>query len=991
MPQFDTARWRVISPLLDDLLDADEAQWEAMLARLRRDNPALADEITVLLGQRAALVTLDFLEGSAIDFASAPSVAGRVIGNYTLERPLGEGGMGAVWLAKRSDGRFEGYAAVKLLNLGLFMREGADRFRHEGSVLARLTHPNIARLFDAGIAVGGQPYLVLEYVDGEPIDRWCDVRSLDIEARLRLFVEVLAAVAHAHSNLILHRDLKPSNIMVAKDGQVKLLDFGIAKLLDEQQQAAPATRQQYLAHLTERAFTLDYAAPEQVQGGVVTMATDVYALGVLLYVLLSGTHPTTTGSTASKLERLHAIVDNEPTRLSETVLRSSSIIGNRLARRRARMLRGDLDNIIAKALKKAPAERYRSADAMADDIQRYLDGRPVLAQANGAWYYARKFVARHAVGVGAVAAILFSLLAGTTVALWQAEVARREARRAQAVQDFLTDVFLVNTYDQPDPLKAQSITARELLMTGTQRIQTALADAPEVKVEVLRTLGGLLHEFGLYDEAVTLQRDRIDLLRSLHGAEDVRVAEALLEAADAMEMSAFINDREAAITEAQRIVAASDAVEPSIRAELFFQLAKMLQYTDWPRSAENAKQATALFRQQGLLGRAAESLSLQGDAAEEMNDQAAAEQAFSDSLDLAKGLTRDRNRVLPLVQMRLASVQGERLKIDDADRNFREAVAAAERLYGREHSVYLDILYNYGTFLGQNSRTTEAVPVLRQVLETHQRTKGENDAYQGTQFLSLLGMILVDHGRAEEGQDFMERAIELKRNADRNNLALAAFLHLAARAPMETGDMALATAHLDEARTIIAAHDEASGQDLARRNKLERARLAFRANRPAEALQLFQEVMGASEDPPQTRQELMYRVLLAEIQAQHGDMQAADRLSQSARDAIEHLGLTRAAAREVARLDMIDGKVRLARSDAEGASTLLRRALATRQALLDASSPLVAETQLELARARKQAGDAQEAKALLRDARAIIATHRGVAPLIADAEWRASR
>jgi Tfp pilus assembly protein PilF len=989
--QFDTARWRVISPLLDELLDADEARRETLLAQLRHENPALAADVAALLGQRAAILTEDFLEGSAVDFASAPTLAGRVIGNYTLERPLGEGGMGVVWLAKRSDGRFEGFAAVKLLNLGLFMREGADRFRHEGSVLARLTHPDIARLFDAGIAEGGQPYLVLEYVDGEPIDRWCDAQSLDIKARLRLFMDVLAAVAHAHSNLILHRDLKPSNILVARGGQVKLLDFGIAKLLDEQQQAAPATQQAYLNHLTERAFTLDYAAPEQVQGGVVTMATDVYALGVLLYVLLSGAHPTSTGNTASRLERLHAIVDNEPTRLSDAVLRSSTVIGGQPARRRARMLRGDLDNIIAKALQKAPAERYRSADAMADDIQRYLDGRPVLAQANGAWYYTRKFVVRHAFAVGAIAAVLLSLLAGTTVALWQAEVARREARKAQAVQGFLTDVFLVNTYDQPDPLKAQSTTARELLMTGTQRIQTALADAPEIKVEVLRTLGGLLQEFGLYDEAVTLQRTRIDLLRSLHGANDARVAEALLEAADAMEMSAFINDREALITEAQRIVAASDAAKPSTRAELFFQLAKVLQYTDWPRSADNARQATALFREQGMLGRAAESLSLQGDAAEEMNDQAAAERAFGDSLDIAKGLTRDRNRVLPLVQMRLASVQGERLKIDDADRNFREAVAAAERLYGREHSVYLDILYNYGTFLGQNSRTTQAVPVLRQVLETHQRTKGDNDAYQGTQFLSLLGMILVEHGRAEEGQEFLERAIELKRSADRNNLALAAFLHLAARAPMETGDIALATAHLDEARTIIAAHEKESSQDLALRNKLERARLAFRANRPAEALQLFQEFTGDSADPPQTRQALMYRILLAEIQAQNGDMQAATQSSQSARDAIERLGLAKPAEREIARLDIVEGKIQLARSAADGATTLFRRALATRQALLDANSPPVAEAQLELARARKQAGDAQEAKALLRDARAIIATHRGVAPLIVDAERRASQ
>ena len=252
--------------------------------------------------------------------------------------------MGAVWLAHRSDGRYAGRVAVKLLNLALLGRAGADRFKREGSALARLAHPNIARLIDAGVTSEGQPYLVLEYVEGESLDRWCESRALDVRARVRLFLQVLDAVAHAHSKLILHRDLKPANILVTPQGQVKLLDFGIAKLLDERPHATSSA----LTKFPGQAFTPEYAAPEQVQGVEVTTATDVYALGVLLYSLLTSRHPTADPS-QTPIDRLRAVVDIDPIRPSETV----------------RALRGDLDNIIAKALKKVPSERYGTVARLA--------------------------------------------------------------------------------------------------------------------------------------------------------------------------------------------------------------------------------------------------------------------------------------------------------------------------------------------------------------------------------------------------------------------------------------------------------------------------------------------------------------------------------------------------------------------------------------------------------------------------------------------------
>lgn len=285
--------------------------------------------------------------------------------------------MGHVWLARRCDGRFEGVVAIKLLNVALLGRAGAARFRREGRILARLQHPAIAHLIDAGVSPSGQPYFVLELVDGEPIDRYADGLGLGINARIRLFLEVLGAVAHAHANLIVHRDIKPSNVLVGKEGRVKLLDFGIAKLIQDESRPAELT-----ALTREGAWLLtpEYAAPEQLTGGPISTATDVYALGVLLHLLLCGQHPLGPGA-RSPAEWIHAIVEAGSRRLSDVVSESGSqdALIAAAARRGTtpdklrRSLRGDLETIVAKALKRRPADRYASVLALADDLERHLD------------------------------------------------------------------------------------------------------------------------------------------------------------------------------------------------------------------------------------------------------------------------------------------------------------------------------------------------------------------------------------------------------------------------------------------------------------------------------------------------------------------------------------------------------------------------------------------------------------------------------------------
>jgi Tol biopolymer transport system component/serine/threonine protein kinase len=421
MRAVDPMTWRLVSPLLDRALDIADDERAGFLAEVRTDRPDLAPLLEDLLIEHGQLRDTLFLEApdaSDPPASSSPryTLAGTVVGAYTLEKLLGAGGMGSVWRAQRTDGRFEGAVAVKLLHLAALDAGGAERFRREGTVLARLSHPHIARLFDAGVTTAGQPYLVLEYVEGVAIDRYADDHKLDVRARLDLFQQVTDAVAHAHAHSIVHRDLKPSNVLVDTEGRVKLLDFGIAKLLDADADAPDAVR---LTQTDSQAWTPAYAAPEQVRGEPASTATDVYTLGVLLYHLLVEAHPTSQGCT-TPASYLQSILEVEPVRPSTALaaLAASGVNAARIASNRAttpaalrHMLAGDLDNILAMALRKAPERRYPSVTAFADDVRRYLRDQPVLARGDLWRYRAQKFLRRHRVAAAALAGIAIALAA----------------------------------------------------------------------------------------------------------------------------------------------------------------------------------------------------------------------------------------------------------------------------------------------------------------------------------------------------------------------------------------------------------------------------------------------------------------------------------------------------------------------------------------------------------------------------------------------------
>jgi len=438
MHGIEPARWAALSPRLDDLLDQPDNERAAWLAALRAQDADTADELEALHARLTGLDARGFMAAPALP--PPAGLAGQTLGAYTLERQLGRGGMGQVWLARRTDGAFEGAVAIKLLQGGLLRAGDAARFAREGRILARLDQPHIARLIDAGVAAEGtQPYLVLEYVDGEPIDRYVQRHQPTLPARLALMADAAEAVAHAHARLILHRDLKPSNMLVRADGQLKLLDFGIAKLLDEQAGGAAG-------ELTQRAgaaYTPRYAAPEQLLGQEVTTATDVYALGVLLYLLLGGGHPTepepapeaAPGNSGERtpLQQLRATVETEPRRLSDQVRRR----GGPGAARRAAELRGDIDTLVAKALKKHPAERYANAAELAEDLRHVLAHEPIRARPDTWGYRTTRFVRRHRWSVAAAGLATSAVLAGAAVAVLESREARAQRVQAEGLIEFM--------------------------------------------------------------------------------------------------------------------------------------------------------------------------------------------------------------------------------------------------------------------------------------------------------------------------------------------------------------------------------------------------------------------------------------------------------------------------------------------------------------------------------------------------------------------------
>jgi eukaryotic-like serine/threonine-protein kinase len=523
-----TAReYAVLSTLLDEALELPEEAREAWVERIAVTHSDLGPTLRRMLLTGSARETRDALLERIASVASEAAAqpehsdlkAGGHIGPYALIRELGRGGMGSVWLASRADGAFTRSVALKLPHMA-WAGNLKERMFRERDILATLEHANIARFYDAGVDSHGRPYMALEYVEGRPIDVYCREHDLSVRERLALVLEVAKAVAFAHSKLVVHRDLKPSNILVTTEGDVRLLDFGIAKITEGDASAhAKATE------FAGRLLTPDYASPEQIKGEAISTATDVYSLAVLTYELLTEHRPyRLKHQSAAELEQ--AIAEADPVPASEATT----------DQKRKRQLRGDLDVILNKALKKNPADRYPTVDALASDVQRHLDGEAVLAQPDRLGYRLRKLIARNRVSVLAGSLILLALIAATAVSTWQAREARREAANATAMKDFLLHVFTAGDNRRSRSKPAADLTALELLDQGSEDLVDSLAAQPEVQVELIEYMADIYEGLDRVDKALALYQVALPIIDRSMGAHSPRKAYMLLRIASAYVM-----------------------------------------------------------------------------------------------------------------------------------------------------------------------------------------------------------------------------------------------------------------------------------------------------------------------------------------------------------------------------------------------------------------------------------------------------------------------
>lgn len=682
-----------------------------------------------MLAEHRLLSAEGFLDADASIQTPEPPLAGLTIGAYTLVSAIGHGGMGTVWLATRSDGRFQGRAAVKLLNTALVGRIAEQRFKREGTILARLTHPYIARLIDAGVTTAGRPYLVLEHIAGRHIDRYCNEQRLGIEQRIRLLLDVLSAVAHAHANLIVHRDLKPSNVLVTEDGEVKLLDFGIAKMLEANEDpSAPSALTVDGGHL----LTPKHAAPEQVTGGRITTATDVYALGVLLYELLSGAHPTTVDA-RTPAEFVRAITDTEPKPLSVALRDSAgSDVVRRLADERAttperlrRMLRGDLETILGKALKKDPAERYASAAEFADDLRRFLSHEPIAARPDASLYRVAKFVRRHRHVVAAAAIVVVvvsALVAFYTVQLKaERDRARLQADKAAKVSELLTGLFTgADPYRTPgdkDP------TVRNLLDTGAERVARELADQPELQAEMFTVIGRTYERMGLRASALPLLEQALAIGRRTLGPEHVHLAQSL-------------NDLGVLYRDEGNLTAAQPLLEESLA---------MRRRLLGPEDKDVAVTLVELGRALDDRGRLDE-----------------AEQDFREALRIRRKLSGDEHRETATSKNELGLLLWRRGDLANAELLLRENVATTTRTLGVGHPNTASANGNLALLLLSKGDGAAAERLLRGSLAIDRRELGPAHR-QTVGAVNNLAAAIEVQGRLDEAQSLLEEALRAAR------------------------------------------------------------------------------------------------------------------------------------------------------------------------------------------------------------------------------------
>ncbi len=814
-------KWQRVRALFDALVEQPAETWEAALDHQGINDPELREEVLALLRADREEIVRTFIDSQApevlADFHERESrieghvLAGRTVGAFRLIEEIGRGGMGTVWRAERIDGEFEQSVAIKLIRSTWDSSEMIARFRAERQILAHLNHPNIAHLIDGGVSDDALPWLALEYVDGTDLRSYCDQHQLGIEARLKLFLTVCAAVSHAHTHLVVHRDLKPSNLMVNRNGEIKLLDFGIAKLVDHDASHASLQRE----------FTPEYAAPEQVRGESITTAVDVYALGLLLYELLTGRRPyKVKDSTPAAYER--AILDQEPTRPSLAFDDAEDLITRAAQREMSpqqmrRELRGDLDAIILKALRKKPEQRYASVAEFAADVENHLQRLPVSARRGGWRYRSARFLRRHALAAALLLIAVTALLVGLSAALWQAnearlqrDVARSESDKSQQTVQFLLDIF---RSADPAATKGEKITAEELLKSGAERAEHYRFKDASVHFDLLMAMGEAYLGIGeskaatgLFQRALNVQTTRLPtaIEKRVHALtllarsqEDLKKAAANLE-------------------EAARLLPA-EATESELAADLAMTRGiNRMSQGDITGSIEDMSRGTALF------------LKLRG-AADDTTSSSAI--TLSWAYDDQDRHAEARTLLEPIVKALRASDAANPVRLADAldalantYETSAEAAAASQmrkdalditrRVYGATHGYVGIRLNNLSFSLMRSHDYAGANAAMKEAIEVRKALEPPGSSSLGSS-LNNLASTEYALGHWAEAERLWRQALEIRRKGT-DTTDTAYTLSGLAGAQREQLNLSEARRNIDEAVALLRAHPSPKLTRLAR-------------------------------------------------------------------------------------------------------------------------------------------------------------------------------
>jgi serine/threonine protein kinase/TolA-binding protein len=811
------ARSERVQALFQVAVELKDPERQTFITRETSGDPTLREELLGLLaGNKPRTGPMSRALSGGVDTTrdKRRALVGRIVGNYQLVSVLGHGGAGTVYLGERADRQYSGQVAVKIVDHTAVQANLGMRFRAERQILASLNHPNIARLVDAGETEDGQPYLVMEYVHGETLDRYCDGKHLDIRARLRLFLDICAAVHYAHQNLIVHRDLKPGNILVTAEGVPKLLDFGIAKLLD----AGDVPEAAELTRFNDRLLTPEYASPEQILGGTVTTASDVYSLGIVLYQLLCGLRPYDVPASLSQLELERSICVADPPRPSIAVVNAmeagptegqSSIQAVAQARdvsadRLHRELLGDIDSIVMRALRKEPQHRYSSVEQLVLDIRRYLSNEPVQARQGNWLYYSQRFVRRHTAGVAAGAGFLVFVIGVAIVMSIQRQTiagaldrAMQDRQRAEKVSEFMLNVF---TATDPFINLGKEPTARDLLDRAAGRIQSDLDQQPDVHARLLEAIGRSFRRLGQPDRAVAYLQDSLRIQRRLGAGADSRLGSILTELAIALREAGKFEESDRVFAEALDASRHSQDQRSEAHAQLLVDLGRLeMLRSNTQQARDHLTIALALMREL----RGPEDPEVGAILADLSNvlvwsdDLEQAEQAARAAVDIYKSVSEFHpDRVM--ADYRLGEILLYRGRASEAAPLLERALAAQRRLYGSTNGTVADTLGSLAQVRLAQNNIHDAEQLIREAIAAY-RNSGSTAGHKIGYLQTMLATILLKRSKFEEAESLLRESLDLfAKHLPPDHQYVASAEHY-------LGESLLATGKLNEAEAMFTA------------------------------------------------------------------------------------------------------------------------------------------------------------------------------------------